>query len=229
MNPEITSSGIPHAPAAPAGRSQTITRALLTCGVVAGPLWVGVVVVQMLIRPGFDIRRHAVSALSLGDLGWLQQTNFVVAGLLVVAGAVGLRRALRGGRAGTWGALLVGVYGLGLIAAGIFSTDPVNGFPPGTTTSAQLSVHGTLHLLVSSIAFLALIVASAIVFARRFAGLGRRGWAAYSVATGAYFLVTWIGLAATGGTYAAVSIAFALAVALAWTWLSVVSARAAAL
>lgn len=229
MNPDITTPGIPNTPAAPAHRSQASTRALLTCGVIAGPLWVGVVVVQMLIRPGFDIRRHAVSALSLGDLGWLQQTNFIVAGLLVVAGAVGLRRALRGGRAGTWGALLVGVYGLGLIAAGIFSTDPVNGFPPGTTTPAQLSVHGMLHLLVSSIAFLSLIGASAIVFARRFAGLGQRGWTAYSVATGLYFLGTWIGLAATGGTFAAVSIAFALAVAAGWTWLTVVAARTAAL
>lgn len=229
MNPDITTPDIPHTPAAPDGRSQQITRALLTCGVVAGPLWVGVVVLQMLIRPGFDIRHHAVSALSLGDLGWLQQTNFIVAGLLVVAGAVGFRRALRGGRAGTWGALLVGIYGLGLVAAGIFSTDPVNGFPPGSTTSSQLSVHSLLHLLVSSIAFLSLIVASAIVFARRFAGLGQRGWAAYSVATGAYFLVTWIGLVMTGDTFTAVPIAFALAVALAWTWLSVVAARTAAL
>jgi hypothetical membrane protein len=183
----------------------------------------------MLVRPGFDIRRHAVSALSLGEAGWVQQTNFIVAGLLVAACAVGLRRALRGGRAGTWGPLLVGIYGLGLIAAGIFSTDPVNGFPPGTTTPTQLSVHGTLHLLVSSIAFLCLIIASAIVFARRFAGLGQRGWAAYSIATGAYFLVTWIGLIATGDAFAAVAIAFALAVALDWTWLSVVAARTASL
>jgi hypothetical protein len=43
---------------------------LLACGVIAGPLFV------------------AVAALSLGDLGWIQITNFVVAGLLSTAFSV---------------------------------------------------------------------------------------------------------------------------------------------
>jgi len=77
----------------------------------------------MLTRPGFDIRRHAVSQLSLGDLGWVQITNFILSGLLVIACAVGMRRALHEGRAGTWGPLLVGAYGLGLVAAGVFVAD----------------------------------------------------------------------------------------------------------
>src|SRR5947207_141810 len=79
---------------------------LLVGGAVAAPLWFGVVVVQMLTRPGFDLRRHAISVLDLGDLGWVQVTNFVVAGLLMVACAAGLRRALRSGPAATWGPLL---------------------------------------------------------------------------------------------------------------------------
>jgi hypothetical membrane protein len=214
------------APGTRTNHERRVTRALLTGGVVAGPLGVGVVLVQMLIRPGFDIRHHAVSVLSNGDLGWLQVTNFIVAGLLVVAGALGLRRALQRGRAGTWGPLLVGVYGLGLIGAGLFSADPVPGFPPGTTaTPTQLSSHGALHLLFSSVAFLSLIVASAIVFARRFAALRERSWAAYSVATGAFFFITWIGLILGQGSVVALNLAFACAVVLAWTWLSLVAAR----
>ena len=50
------------------GRAQT-TRALLRCGIVAGPLFVAVAAVQVLTRDGFDLRRHPISMLSVGDLG----------------------------------------------------------------------------------------------------------------------------------------------------------------
>jgi hypothetical protein len=43
---------------------------------------------QMLVRHGFDIRRHALSLLTNGDLGWIQILNFVLPGLLVIAGAL---------------------------------------------------------------------------------------------------------------------------------------------
>jgi hypothetical protein len=39
---------------------------------------------QALTRDGFDLTRNAFSFLSLGDLGWIQITIFVVCGLLFV-------------------------------------------------------------------------------------------------------------------------------------------------
>ncbi len=63
----------------------------------------------MLTHDGFDPRRHPLSLLSLDELGWIQITNFVVAGLLFVASAVGMRRVLHPGRGTTWGPLLIGV------------------------------------------------------------------------------------------------------------------------
>ncbi|HEX7745959.1 MAG TPA: DUF998 domain-containing protein [Micromonosporaceae bacterium] len=54
---------------------------------------------QALTRPGFDLRRHSLSSLTLGDLGWQQTINFVLTGLLAVTCAVELRLALRPGRA----------------------------------------------------------------------------------------------------------------------------------
>src|SRR5437879_4521972 len=225
MNHDIA-TGIAGAPSGASRATTRVTNALLAGGVVAGPLWVAVVLIQMVARPGFDIRRHAVSQLSLGDLGWIQVADFIVAGLLVIACAVGIRRSLHPGRAGTWGALLVGAYGLGLVGAGLFTADPGNGFPPGTPdVPGQISGHGAMHLLFSSVAFLSLIVASSVVFARRFAALGQRGWMAYSVATGSYFLLTWIALIATGARTATVNVLFAAAVVLAWTWLALVAAR----
>lgn len=77
------------------------TRTLLTCGIVAGPVFVLVAGAQILTRDGFDLRRHAISMLSLGDLGWIQMTTFVLTGLLTVACAVGMRGALRSGRGGS--------------------------------------------------------------------------------------------------------------------------------
>ena len=201
------------------------TNTLLTCGLIAGPLWVAVVVILMIFRPGFDLSRHAVSVLSLGDLGWIQVANFIVSGALVIAGAVGMRQVLHPGRAGTWGPILVGLYGLGLIAAGIFTPDPMNGFPPGTAdVSGQMSGHGMGHFLSAGVGFISLIVASCIVFARRFAGLGQRGWMAFSIAAGAFFFVTWAALGATGSRIGWISVLFAVAVVFGWDWITLVAA-----
>ena len=104
------------------------TRLLLACGAAAGPVYVLVGLIQVLMREGFDVRRHALSLLSNGDFGWIQTTNFLVSGALVLAGALGIRRALAPGRAGTWGPILLALYGVGLIGAGVYPADPAVAF-----------------------------------------------------------------------------------------------------
>ena len=66
--------------------SSSPSRMLLVCGAAAGPLYIAVGLAQMLTREGFDMRRHALSLLSNGELGWIQIANFLVSGALVVAG-----------------------------------------------------------------------------------------------------------------------------------------------
>jgi hypothetical protein len=173
--------------------------------------------IQVLIHDGFDIRRHALSLLSNGDLGWIQITNFLVTGLLIIAGVAGMRRLLCGSRGGTWGPLLIG--------AGFFRADPALGFPPGLPASAYdtISRHGIMHFISGGLGFLALI-AACFVFARRYAALGQRAWAAYSVATGVLFFAAFFGIA-SGSKGAGVSVAFAVAVLLGWAWISAVAAR----
>jgi len=208
---------------APSGSPATTnrTRALLACGVVAGPLFLAVAVLQALTRDGFDLSRHPLSLLSMGELGWIQIANFVVAGLLSVAFAVGLRRVLQPGRGGRWGPLLVGAYGVGLIMGGVFVTDAGAGFPPGAPAGApeQLSWRGVLHAIAPVLAFLSLILAC-FVLARRFAGLGQRGWATYCVATG----VALLGLLAWPDQDTVI-VQLAVAIVLGWAWLSVLAAR----
>ncbi|HXM55409.1 MAG TPA: DUF998 domain-containing protein [Candidatus Dormibacteraeota bacterium] len=174
------------------------TRRLLAAGVVAGLLFMGAALVQAFTRPGFDLSRNAISQLSLGDLGWIQVANFVVTGLLVLCLAAGVRRALRPGRAGTFGPLLLGAYGVGMLGAGIFSTDPQLGFPPGAPAGvpATFSWHANLHNLAFILAFSGLTIAC-LVLACREAGLRAWGWAAYSAGTGVA-VPGLIALAATG-------------------------------
>ena len=81
------------------------TRALLACGVVAGPLYVTVTMIQALTRDGFDLRQHRFSWLTTGDLGWIHQSNMVLVGVLTVLLAVGVRQmmGLAGARCGGHG------------------------------------------------------------------------------------------------------------------------------
>jgi hypothetical protein len=210
----------------PRARAGTATtRALLAGGVIAGPLFIITGLLQAFTREGFDLRRHPLSLLSNGDLGWIQITNFVVTGLLFTAGAVGMRRVLHPGRGGTWGPLLIGAVGVGLVAAGVFVADPADGFPPGTPPGRPdtLSWHSGLHFLVAGLAYLSLIAAS-LVFARRFAALGQRGWARYSLATGVVFLVAWVALFAWP-EQDAVTLAFAVTALHAHGWVSAIAAH----
>jgi hypothetical protein len=69
------------------------TRTLLVCGVIGGPLFVAIFLIEGVTRAGYDPLRHLFSSLALGDSGWTQIANFVVAGLLTLVFAAGLRRA----------------------------------------------------------------------------------------------------------------------------------------
>jgi hypothetical protein len=172
------------------GAPTTPTTRLLACGVVAGPLFLAAWLTQAFTRDGFDPTRHPLSLLSLGELGWIQIANFVVTGVLYVACAVGMWRVLHPGRSGTWGPLLVGGLGIGLILAGSFTTDPGAGFPPGAPAGApeQISWHGVLHE-VGFVVALGSWTAVCFVLVRRFVALRQWGWIGACVASPLVVLV----------------------------------------
>ncbi|MBX3131963.1 MAG: DUF998 domain-containing protein [Gemmatimonadaceae bacterium] len=203
-------------PPQPYPTAHSAARPLLWCGVLAGPFYLLVGYGQALAREGFDIRRHPLSVLANGDLGWIQVSNFLLTSVLVLFGAVGLRQVLRSTRGGTWGPLLLGTYGLGLFGAGVFPAAPMQGFPPGASPSAALGGAGLLHFVFGGIGFYALI-ASCFVFARRAHTLGDPGWAAASVATGTLFFVSFAAIA-SGNTSATAMLAFYAVITLAWAW-----------
>jgi hypothetical protein len=200
----------------------TWSRALLAGGVVAGPLFTVVGLIQVFTRPGFDIRHHALSVLETGDLGWIQMSSFVITGLLFVGCALGMRTVMRNSRGGTWGPLLVGVFGVGMIGAGLFTADPAFGFPPGTPPDINtISWHGLVHLSIATVGFAAL-TAAGFVWMRRFAGQGRRGRAWYSAVTAVLFFVSFAGLASG---QLVLTPAFVVTALNAFLWVSVVAAK----
>lgn len=200
-----------------------LTRALLACGAIIAPLFYAVALVEILIRPAFDIRHMAISSLTLGDLGWIQIANFEVTGLLLIACALGVRRALRGRRGGAWAPILLVAAGAGTVVAGIFHPDPALGFPAGAPAGipATMSAQATVHQLASMATF-ACTIATCFVMARKFAGDGRRRWMVFCLGSG---LVAPVLLVLALGDKDWVGVLLAAMVAVAFGCVSAVAAR----
>lgn len=201
--------------------SGRVTRSLLGYGVMAGPLYIAVSLAQAATRDGFDPVRHEWSLLANGSDGWIQVTNLILTGLMVFAAALGFRRSFDSGVGRRAVPLLLAVYGVGLVAAGVFRSDPMNGFPLGTPDGPPVhpSVHGALHVGAGGVGFLALVAATWLL-ATRFRAEGRRNYAAVTRGVSIAFLVAFVAIA-SGSTTPAINLAFTAAVVLSWGWLSI--------
>ncbi|HET9908768.1 MAG TPA: DUF998 domain-containing protein [Anaerolineales bacterium] len=158
------------------------TNLLLICGAIAGPFFTLAWILQGLSRSNYDSRQHAISSLSVGEFGWMQISTFIITGLLILAFSIELRRSLQ--KSSFWGPLLIGLLGVGLVGSGIFVTDPLNGYPPGTPLiPTDRTTQGILHDLFGIPVFLGLPIAC-LVFARWFARHGAPHWASYSRLSG---------------------------------------------
>ena len=128
---------------------QRLTRSLLGYGIVAGPFYVVVSLAQAAARDGFELSRHQWSLLANGPWGWVQVTNLILSGAMIIAAAVGYRRILGTGAGGRWAPRLLAVYGACLVAAGVFRADPMERVPrrcsgrsPGHSHPGRDTAHG---------------------------------------------------------------------------------------
>jgi hypothetical protein len=175
-------------------------RTLLTCGAIAGPLFVITFLIEGITRANYNPLRHPVSSLALGDFGWIQIANFVITGLLLLGFAIGLWRTFL---PSFWRPVLIGLIGLSLIGAGVFITDPINGYPPGTPLILlEYSNHGRIHDLFGVLTFLGLPI-TCLVFCFGFVRARKYGWAAYSAFSGiamfVFFVVAGMGFSQVPG------------------------------
>ena len=195
------------------------TRRLLQAGIVGPALFVAVMLLEDVTRPGYDARRHFVSLLGLGQDGWQQATSFILTGLLIASFATGLRRSWSGGIGSLLGPRLIAVVGVGLFVDGLFATEPQYGFPPGTPEGLPTLItwQGAIHYVAGAAVFASLAAACAIVAIRARAD-GQRRLAVSSAVSPVIMLGAWllsyviaaIGGPAVGGTLQRVSIVVGL-------------------
>lgn len=200
------------------------TRVLLAAGAIGPVLFWLVVIVDGFTKPGYDARKHFISDLALGADGWVQSTNFIVVGLLMLAFAVGLRQLFSTGRASVFGPVLVGLFGLGVVTSGIFRTDPTN-YPAGadTTVTARGTVHGIAFMLV-----ILSVIAGCLVFARRFHREPEwHGYGLYSVITAILVLALSVAFGALGKPgHSFAGLLQRILVAVFFIWFEVIALRA---
>ena len=187
-------------------RGAAVTRSLLGWGVVAGPFYLVFGLILALTRPGFEFGRDALSILLIGENGWLQGLNLVLSGVMTLVAAVGLARTPDWPRTS---AVLVGVYGLGMVLTAFA--------PPDRPGSGVATTAGILHLAFGGLGFLALGIAAIIAaswFRRRNAGKS-----ALSLIAGILVIVAFVAGGALSNGPAGVTLLW-LAVIVGWLWLA---------
>jgi hypothetical membrane protein len=132
-------------------QTQKNQRLFAICGIVAPILFLLLVVVASLLRPGYSQIHNFISDLGVGPYAIIQNTNFIIFGLLIIGFALGLRGGLpapqgRALKAGIW---LIIIFGFGILFAGVF---PENYLSQGP------------HNLASSTAFLSIIAAQLLIW-----------------------------------------------------------------
>jgi hypothetical membrane protein len=206
------------------GEQPVAIRLLLACGAIGPLLFIVVFLIEGATRPHYSVWQDAVSALELGEGGWMQSTNFIVCGALVFGFAIGLRLLLRTGRGSTWGPILLGIVGLCMIVAGIFVTDPGLGYPH-EASRLIITVHGTIHSLFSLLAFISLPAACFVLARRDAANPAERGWAWYSVATGLldiiFVVLTFVAIALNGPA----GLTQRIFLIIGWSWIALQAIR----
>jgi hypothetical protein len=205
-----------------------ITPLLLWCGIIAGPLFIAVFLVEGALRDNYQPRRQPVSTLAIGKRGWIQRANFWITGILALAYAFGLPAALLAYDGSFWLPLLMGIYAAGLLGAGVFVTD-ITGLPKDSGALAvKRPLSGVLHDAFSLPVFAAL-PAAAFVFAHLFLSTGEAGWAGYSIISGIVFILGFMGAGRgfSGDPKLApiAGLLQRLTLTIGWIWLSLVAAH----
>jgi hypothetical membrane protein len=126
-------------------------------GIIAPILFTFLVAVESLLRQGYSQISNYVSELGVGSYAIIQNTNFIIFGLLSILFALGLEASLPATRGGSkkgvvW---LVAVSGLGVVFAGV-SLLFIRVFPDDYVFGA--------HTLATFVAFLTLIAAQLLTW-----------------------------------------------------------------
>ena len=144
---------------------RTIVRQLWF-GLGGAALFTALASLQGSIRPGYDARQQAVSALSLGPDGWIQQLNFIVFGVSLLITVPALRRLMYGGVGARSYPTATALSGLSLVVVAFIAQDPAPGYDPEQLGLALPTARGLMHLALAAVAMISSIVGLFIMAAR---------------------------------------------------------------
>lgn len=167
-------------------------KRMLACGPAGAFFFLIIFLVQGFLRNDYNAMRNPVSSLSLTEDGWIQVLNFLITGILILIFSFGIRTQYKFLHNSKKIALLVLLTGIGLTGAGVFSTDPVFGYPPHQPLRvAQFTFTGHMHDLFSLLVFVSLPWAC-FVAVKSYTLKGRRHFAIYSRLTAIFILLTFL-------------------------------------
>ncbi|MDQ3966626.1 MAG: DUF998 domain-containing protein, partial [Actinomycetota bacterium] len=106
---------------------RSVIAALAAAGIAGPVMFAMVALVHSLLRQDHNLVEHPISALAAGTSGWVQNVNFLLFGLLMIAYAIGLHLGVRPGRAGVVGFAFLVLSGIGLMWGGVFPATDATG------------------------------------------------------------------------------------------------------
>ncbi len=133
-------------------------RLLTLAGVIGPMLFVLVFTVDGFFRPDYSAMRDVVSNLGVGANAWIQNLNFALCGVLLVAFAIGFSQQMRTVISRRWliaSTLLLVLAGAGVANACFFATD-IPGYP-------TVTLHGMVHDLSFLVIFTSLMITFLLV------------------------------------------------------------------
>jgi hypothetical protein len=130
-------------------------------GMIAPLLFVGIFTLEGWFRPNYRPLSMYVSALSLGARGWIQITNFIIFGVLLLVFTSGVFSEFREGKAAKSGIVLLVILACSYLFSGPFVMDAMG------TLRQDFSIHGTIHGILGGIAF-SIMPITCFIFSRRF-------------------------------------------------------------
>lgn len=142
---------------------ETRSLGLLAAVAIVGLAFFAATALLLPLISEYSLTADYISELVIGRYGYLQTAAFFAAGLGTLALAVGVREATNGSWGTRLGSALVGLYGVGLILAGILPTDEI-GLAGRVVSPTSV---GTMHSVVSALAFV-FVIAGMFVLSRTF-------------------------------------------------------------
>ncbi len=196
-------------------------RFLSLCGIAAPIIFVILLIIAGFLYEGYSHATQAVSELGGVEAQYpiVQNVNFIVVGILIVAFAFGLHRGIGYGKGSRLGPILVGIFGIIMVPRVFLPCDPGCGWESFT---------GAMHNLTGLGGFVAVCTGIILVRRRMKEDPNWQSYRGYFLITGVAALVSlvaWIAVSKAAGIDALNGVLQRVFAGIVFLWIEVVAIR----